>query len=368
MADNRKIMHAKSVGADGNIDGFIGKFRITRDATWELENDAWCEGTQYHIYDFATTTDQFKTRCLNLIAKDTPPDIFSKISNLHIERCYLPMLDCNNMMLCLNNDAMITYSLLNKGYISKRAITDMFGQPKPFDGHDHNLRAFRFLPIVQGFHDVSYTAGLHGKKFDQSSAPEVSLIPVFHMTFELDNTTHHIYSWGDKALSRITDTSLPKDPFICDGELRYSRPYIAIVLSIFSMFIAIYSIYSTYLWMYNYFPSLSLIYKILLWAIPLGLYYIVLFLALKIVFITIRILFIPIDSGISFLFTKHNNTRGCKRKIADAKNLYGCDINPKESKIRSITSVENYFNEWYTKYTDVSIIINNLFNTTVENK
>ncbi len=368
MADNRKIMHAKGIGADGNIDGFIGKFRITRDATWELENDAWCEGTQYYIYDFATTTDQFKTRCLNLIAKDTPPDIFSIISNLNIERCYLPMVDCDDVMVCLNNDAMITYSLLNKGHISKREITAMFGELKPFDGHDYNLRAFRFLPIVQGFHDVSYTAGLHGKKFDQDSAPEVSLIPVYRMTFDLEGTTHYIYSWGDKELSQITATPLPKDPFICDDELKYSRPYITIAFSLATMLGAIYFICSTYIWMYNYFSDWYLVFKILIWAIPLFIIYYLMSSVLSSVFNVIGNIFISFDSKIAISQAQRYNSQARERKIADAKDVFGCDINPKESKIRSVTSVENYFNEWYTKYTDVSIIMNNLFDTIFEDK
>lgn len=361
MADNRTIMHAKGIGADGNIDGFIGKFRITRDTTWELEHDAWCEGTRYHIYDFASTPDQFKTRCLNLIAKDTPPDIFSKISNLNIERCYLPMVDCDDVMVCLNNDAIITYSLLNKGHISKREISTMFGEVKPFDGHDYNLRAFRFLPIVQGFHDVSYTAGLHGKKFDQGSAPEVSLIPVYRMTFDLEGTTHHIYSWGDKALSNITPTPLPKDPFLCDGEIKYSHPYIAIALSMAVTLATIYLLYIIYVWMYNCFPTWSLNSKILLWAIPLGIIYFALYSIFPFIFNTVGTITLPIDSRISILCTQRHISKAYDRKIADAKNLYGCDISPERIDGRSRKSVFQDFSEWYSSFTDIVKLKNHLF-------
>jgi len=224
-------IEAQSLGRGSGHRGFVGRYKITPLGIEDLHTDRWCEGTRYTIWKFSSTSEQFFTRCLNMLIAKAPADIFRKMENLERKAYYVPMIKAGDILICLHNQLpSLSYRFLKQGTCIKSEAESIFGKDEPFDASTVNINREEFLSIWLSLTDVRYVANSVNRKISAKGIPEVVFMPIHYLSFDYDGEHYCIMSYGDKSLSRMTYEVLPSDDILSGERLIWHRPWVSIAI------------------------------------------------------------------------------------------------------------------------------------------
>lgn len=219
----------QNLGMGSSHQGFVGRYKITSKGIEDLRTDRWCEGTQYTIHPFKSTSEQFFAKCLDCLISSAPADIFHQMQHIKCKAFYVPMVKAGNRLVCLHSQVPeLSYDFFNQGTCLDNDIISLFGKAEIFNPNTIQVNKTEFLSIWLSLADVSYVANQMGQKFDMECNPQVVFVPIHYLSFNYQKKNYVIICYGDEVMSQFTYRELPTDDVLTGRELLYNKPWISI--------------------------------------------------------------------------------------------------------------------------------------------
>ena len=350
---------AQNMGMGSGHQGFVGRYKITPRGIEDLHGDRWCEGTQYTIHPFRSTSEQFFTHCLDMLIDRAPADIFHQLQNVERKAFYVPMAKAGKWLVCLHSQLPeLSYEFLHQGTCSQDDVTQLFGQAEVFDPATVNPQQTEFLSIWLSLADVSYVASMAGQKYDMASNPQVVFVPVHYLSFDYQGKHYVIMCYGDESMSQLTYRELPADDVLTGQKLLYNRPWISIsiLFALLLIVVMVVIVVCTKLW-----STLSwfVLYKLVVFAIPIFIVYCIAWFVLRLIGVILSYTMLFAERFCSKLWQRHvirKNLETKRQALAERFGGHSVTFPEVNSYQIDTTEIETRFQEMLDRFSGIRAI------------
>lgn len=317
MSENFNVSKAGLIHLGHDKKGYLGRYIINEMEKRELEQDTWREGTEYHIYPATSSSDEFYSHCLSILAATAPEDIFSSLTVVERSLIYVPMVYTDGTLICLDNsNRFLVHGLLKNGTISNELVTKTLGISNPFDIHIADKYPAEFMSIMLTIKDVWYISRLESIHFDKADNHlQVYLVPVHSIKIRYNNNNFTIMSLADKDFTSFkSDNPLPQDCYL-NGE-KIGMPWLSIGV-LFIITISMLGMLFYGLWWLLFECKFDFFMRIILLVLPIMIIYQLAFKIYAVAFSILGAVILPIDTVIAKAIYRKAIKKNLEKKRSD---------------------------------------------------